>query len=428
MKIVFLPMDAYGHVNACIGLANMLRDFGHDCTFAVVKQWQKPVEEHQFKVEILNDPTIPEDQDMLYKWGKFMNDLAHTFSAPLKDQQIELMVPSFRAFINFVKLIDPQLPEIFEKTQPDLIIMDFYVTIPSVIKSGRPWARLYSCNPLGIYEGDNVPPSGFGLALNTDISIFKELKVFMTEIMKDLKSEFDEWLLSKNIEPDPYDFISSSAYLNVYVYPSDLDYSELGSPPEKWFRLDHLVRKVKQESFGFDESFFDKPGKKVFFTLGSMGSSDIELMKRLISIMGQSEHQFIISKGPFHDKFQLAGNMVGNKYVNQMAILPKVDLVIHHGGNNTFIETLYFGKPCIVLPLSGDQHDNGRRVEDTGIGRCLNPYQINQDQFLSTIDQLLNDEQITKKVNETGEKIRNSSSIEGLNTKINQLISTHVKV
>ncbi len=37
----------------------------------------------------------------------------------------------------------------------------------------------------------------------------------------------------------------------------------------------------------------------------------------------------------------------------QPSVIPQVDAVIHHGGNNSFTECLYFGRPALILPLPG---------------------------------------------------------------------------
>ena len=58
----------------------------------------------------------------------------------------------------------------------------------------------------------------------------------------------------------------------------------------------------------------------------------------------------------------------------QPSVIPQVDAVIHHGGNNSFTECLYFGKPAIIMPYVWDGHDNATRVEETGHGLKMPRY------------------------------------------------------
>ena len=59
-------------------------------------------------------------------------------------------------------------------------------------------------------------------------------------------------------------------------------------------------------------------------------------------------HRFIVSKGPQAELYELADNMWGAEFLPQPAILPLVDLVITHGGNNTTTECFHHGKPMIA--------------------------------------------------------------------------------
>ena len=130
----------------------------------------------------------------------------------------------------------------------------------------------------------------------------------------------------------------------------------------------------------------------MYLSLGSLGSADVSLMKRLVEVLGETPHRYIVSKGPCHDEFELAGNMWGEEFLPQPSILPLVDVVITHGGNNTTTECFHHGKPMVVLPLFWDQHDNAQRVDETGLGCGLPTYAFEPDQLAGAIDRLVADQ------------------------------------
>jgi len=100
--------------------------------------------------------------------------------------------------------------------------------------------------------------------------------------------------------------------------------------------------------------------------------------------------------------------MWGQQYVPQTAILPLVDLVITHGGNNTVTETFFFGKPMLVMPLFGDQFDNAQRIKETGLGSRLNPFFCTEEELIDSVDRLVSDEQLAERMRTIGERIRKS--------------------
>jgi UDP:flavonoid glycosyltransferase YjiC (YdhE family) len=83
--------------------------------------------------------------------------------------------------------------------------------------------------------------------------------------------------------------------------------------------------------------------------------------------------------------------MTGAEFLPQTSILPQVDLVITHGGNNTVTESLFFGKPMVLLPLFWDQYDNAQPIHDTGFGVRLDTYGHRREELLDAIDGLLAD-------------------------------------
>ena len=157
-----------------------------------------------------------------------------------------------------------------------------------------------------------------------------------------------------------------------------------------WHRLDSTIR-ATDGAWSLPENLASRPGALIYLSLGSLGSADVELMQRLVDVLGRTEHRVIVSKGPLADQIRLHDNMTGESFLPQPAILPLVDLVITHGGNNTVVESFHNGKPMIVLPLFWDQVDNAQRVHETGFGRRLSTYGFADAELTEAIDALLAD-------------------------------------
>ena len=129
-------------------------------------------------------------------------------------------------------------------------------------------------------------------------------------------------------------------------------------------------------------------------------------MQRVIDVLGTTPHRFIVSKGPLHEEIELADNMWGAEFLPQTKIIPLVDLVITHGGNNTTTEALHFGKPMILLPLFWDQYDNAQRVDELGYGVRLSTYAFTDEELTGALDRLLGDAELRARLAAAGEEIR----------------------
>jgi UDP:flavonoid glycosyltransferase YjiC (YdhE family) len=146
----------------------------------------------------------------------------------------------------------------------------------------------------------------------------------------------------------------------------------------------------------------------IYLSLGSLGSADVGLMQRLVDVLGTTRHRVIVSKGPLADEIRLHDNMTGEGFLPQPSILPMVDLVITHGGNNTVTECFHNGKPMIVLPLFWDQVDNAQRVDETGFGRRLSTYGFDDTELTGAIDALVADRALKDRLAAISERLKAS--------------------
>src|SRR6478736_2547327 len=194
---------------------------------------------------------------------------------------------------------------------------------------------------------------------------------------------------------------------NLYVYPAEADYLDARPLDDSWTRMDSSVRETDDE-YVLPPDVADRAADSalIYLSLGSLGGADVDLMQRLVDVLGTTRHRVIVSKGPQADRITLADNMVGAQMLPQTKVIPQVDLVISHGGNNTVTETLHFGKPLIVLPLFWDQYENAQRIDELGFGVRLDTYRFADTELIDAAERLLADTALRARLAEIGAAIR----------------------
>src|SRR3712207_6075422 len=114
----------------------------------------------------------------------------------------------------------------------------------------------------------------------------------------------------------------------------------------------------------------------------------------------------LVNVGDYIDQYtEVPGNVQIDKWFPQPSVIAQADAVIHHGGNNSFTECLYFGKPALIMPYVWDGHDNAMRVEETGHGFRLNRYDWTDEELKAKIDRMLTDKAMKAKLKETSRRM-----------------------
>jgi len=387
--ILFMPESAYGPTNNCIGIADVLRSRGHHIVFAAEASWAGKLEPLGFAEDLVNLAEPAEgDQDAGQFWKDFIASTAAEFRKPTIDQLETWIKPVWEELIAGARYSHDQLTEIVARTRPDVIVEDNVVGFPALMTAGAPFVRIVSCNPLELKDPD-VPPafSGYPVA---DRGGWPEFLATYDRVHRSLWGEFNEWYVKQGAPPLPdLEFIAEGA-ANVYLYPEIADYPRRLPLGPSWHRIDSSVRRT-DTSFTLPEPLAGGGGALIYFSLGSLGSADVGLMRRVIGYLADTPHRYVVSKGPLHAEIELPPNMCGAEFLPQTSVIPLADLVITHGGNNTTTECLHFGRPMVVLPLFWDQYDNAQRVDELGLGARLDTYGCTGEELRAAIERLLGD-------------------------------------
>lgn len=410
LTVLFLPESAYGPTNQCIGLGDLLLKRGHRVVFASESSWAGKLEALGFVERLVDlaapDPDADPDADAGQFWTDFIAETAPEFRKSTTEQLETFIKPTYQALIDGAMYCEPTLRQIIAEEQPDVIVEDNVVLFPALVTSGAPFVRIVSCNPLEV-PGDGVAPGLSGLPQG-DPGSWAPFRTELEKTHREMWEAFNAWCVDQGAAPLPdLEFMPRDNAANIYVFPEEADYVAERPLDASWHRIDSSVR-LTDEAYELPPAVADRPegSALVYLSLGSLGGADVELMQRLVDVLATSPHRFIVSKGPQADKITLAPNMVGEQTLPQTNVIPQVDLVITHGGNNTTTESLHFGKPMVLLPLFWDQYDNAQRMHELGFGIRLSTYAFTDDELHGAVERLLADTDLRVRLDEIGRNIR----------------------
>ncbi len=403
--IVFFPEGAFGPTNNCVGIGEVLRDRGHRVVFVVEESFAGTLAGKGFEERLMRLGPPPErEEEPGQFWKDFIRDTAPVFRKTTFEQLTEFIAPTWQALLDGARYVDERLAEIFAELEPDAIVEDNVCAFPAIPASGRPWVRIVSCNPLELKDPE-LPPPYSGLPID-DRGEWDAFRAEYARAIGPMREEFDEFCQERGAPPLPGgELIHVSPWLNLYLYPRELDYPRSTPLGATWHNLESSVR-GSDAAWAVPPEIADGDGALIYLSLGSLGSADVPLMERLVEALAPTPHRYVVSKGPQHEAYNLAPNMWGEEFLPQVSVLPEVDLVITHGGNNTVTECMHFGKPMVLLPIFWDQHDNAQRVHETGYGERLGTYSFTDAELTRAIDGLLGETALYAKLAEVSQRLQ----------------------
>ncbi|MCX7303762.1 MAG: glycosyltransferase [Hyphomicrobiales bacterium] len=383
--VALFPEASFGAALNCIGIAQALRERGARPVFICHPGFTGLFADYGFPEHPLPAGGGGEKPDT---WLDFVSrHLPHFNLSPL--EQLDSYVgPTWDAIVDTAIAVEAPLRQLLARLKPDAVVLDNVVMFPALAASGIPWVRMISCAETELPDA-GVPPYLSGIAADDPSRRLFEKRYL--KAVAPAHERFNRFRAGVGLAALPQGlFLEESPWLNLLLTPQIVR-RERAIPldPERFIYLEGCVR--REGPFELPE-FPSGGGPLVYLGFGSLGASDVALIERMIATFAAYPARFIVNVGGFRDAYRaVPDNVYLDAWFPQPSVVAKCDLFIHHGGNNSFCEALYFGVPSLVLPYCWDGHDNAQRAVETGVGLRLDRSRWTPAELTSAIASLIGD-------------------------------------
>jgi UDP:flavonoid glycosyltransferase YjiC (YdhE family) len=355
VRLLFTSLGSFGHTFPLVPLALAARDAGHDVVFATSEDFLPQLRKAGLETAAAGLGIKEAFGQAFAEAGRAgqwrpVSDVPPEVRAPIVGKVFGELMPK--------RFVADLLP-VFDHVHPDLVVSE-------VGNSGGAFAAMKAGIP--------VVAHGFGRVSNDDLMV--------THIRDAIRAH--------------------AADLGITV-GEDLSF---GGPfidvcPESVQEPGFLARthRVPLRPVGWSEpgelpaGVLDKRRPLVYLTLGTaMGHAGV--LGSAIAGLSRLDVDVLVATGPTVDPAALGevpANVRLEAWVPQSALLPHVDLVVHHGGSGTTLGAFGAGVGQLLLPQGADQFSNADAVLAAGVGDRLLGEDVTPDAVAEKAQRLLTD-------------------------------------
>ncbi len=399
--IAFFPEAAFGPALNSVGIAQAVEKLGHKAVFLSDPGFLAVYQGYGFDAHAVNLSAPMPAEEMAKFWEDFINGHIANFRKSPIDQIDNYVRDCWEAIVDSARWAEQDLPGVLGRIKPDMVCVDNVIMFPAIKRyaseNSVPWVRIISCSENEI-EDPAIPPHLSGCGEN-DSACHQAYRRRFNQVIKPIHDDYNRFLGECSEGAYPLGtFFEASPDLNLLLYPEPVKFNR--SKPLDSTRFQYLEGCVrKDEDYAVPEFKRHNHKPLLYVSYGSLGAGDTELLKRVIQAIAGMPVRALVNVGDYMAEYDhIPDNVLIDSWYPQPSVIPQVDLVIHHGGNNSFTECLYFGKPAIIMPYVWDGHDNATRVEETGHGFKLDRYDWDDALLEEKINQCLNDSAMGQKL------------------------------
>jgi len=402
-KILFAPVHVAGHFFPTIPVAHALKKRGHEVIYISEINMKDYVEGEGFTHYRVGP-------------GVWAGNLPEKFPQVLKlrgNPRIHFILKE--VYLGLAPYyIKDSLP-IVKREKPDLMLFDCFSYPGRLVAeiTNTPWVT--TAMFLGLLPSREMPPYSFGWPPPKNLLqeliygfFWQGLAVYVSRydrIINRMRKDF-------GLPPTPRAFLDSavSPYLFLSFTSFGFEYYQkhllpqihlvgpsLWSRPRNYQPPDWLTKFPEKRpaiyiTIGTVESVYERG----FFRLA------IEAFREMPDVQGVMT---VCYPGKDINGMGIPPNLRIEQYVPNSEIIPKVDLVVHHAGFNTTMDCLVHSKPAVAIPMEGDQHENGRRVQVSGVGYRVPYRSLTPEKLRQAIRKALKDESLKANVAKLSQQI-----------------------
>ncbi|MCC5939140.1 MAG: glycosyltransferase family 1 protein [Lunatimonas sp.] len=387
------PFPAMGHVQAFLNLADWMKELGYEVVFLTAPDYSALVGSKGYRVILVNPfLLIPERSEI--EANGWISLLAERLSGRRKPRLMEEMRTRRLEYVAATHTLSPSL-----------VLLDDHFALKAYL-----YERM--CLPTVLVSTMTLPHRAPGIPPFQSVrfparSVFCRLLVRASWFRIDLTSWYNglwkrlllgnsryQEVIRAKYRPSKLSLDTSRCFgigINelpiIATYPKSFDFAAPFHQGEKYYfgKLPEVLLGQPLEDRRLHRviDLAKSSGKKLIFcSLGTVTVTDLTICERFFNkVIRLASHMqdvfFVLSVGAYLDVRRLCktpSNVAVFPSVAQKALLPQVDLMIHHGGINSIKECIAAGLPMLAYPLSlkWDQPGCAARLVYLGLGQMGN--------------------------------------------------------
>lgn len=399
--VFFISPPFYSHFSPLLVLAKSFIKYGKKVTFGCSVEFKHLIEESGmdfYTIDISNNKNTGKAEDTNQPDSE--KERLEAFFESTKIGAIETLITQSKhrkedMLYNPEMLIE-KIKRIDEELSVDMFVVDVlsYGVTLALYACNRPFITFCPPHPNTIPEEGGI----YGVPKKWPSRIKHEVEKLdrLEEVAMSTQTEFTEVfnsVISNHRKGhrevvNAFSLVSETAIIYNYAdfYQSD---ENITSEPYKIY-MGHCFEEKSLDQFWMEK--IRQNQMKILITLGTFLSNRIDVLQKLI--IGCKKHYpdavFYVSAGIHVENLKpyLSKKDFISSFLPQIGLMPHMDLVIHHGGCNTFTEALYYGIPMIILPFSSDQFNIAYDAENNGVAEVLDPNSFVEEDLFEALQKI----------------------------------------